>query len=252
MKKICPECCSLNTKKNGHVRSTGKQNNYCKDCGRNFSDSANKKYISKSTKEQVRRALLERASLRGICRIFSISLKWLVSFFIKETNKLPEDLNFNQDLAEKIHLEQLDDDTVIFCEADELCTYVGNKKKKVWLWIALDCETLQILAFHVGDRSKKSCKKLWDKIPISYKKKLYMFTDHLKSYKSVIPKSQHKDVDKGSGLTSLIESFNNVLRQRLARLVRKTASFSKSEANLVRTVHLFLVEYNLHRQLKFE
>ena len=209
MKKICPECLSLNTKKNGHVGSTGKQNNYCKDCGRNFSDDASKKYISESMKDLIRKALLERASLRGICRIFSVSLKWLVSFFLKETNELPKDLRFDADLADKINMIRVKDESVIFCEADELCTYVGKKKKKVWLWLALDCETLQILAFHIGDRSKKSCKKFWEKIPEKYRKKLYMFTDHLKSYKCVIPKQQHQDVDKGSGLTSLIESFNN-------------------------------------------
>ena len=85
-----------------------------------------------------------------------------------------------------------------------------------------------------------------------YKKRLFMFTDHLKSYKCVIPDAQHLDVDKGSGLTSLIEAFNNKLRQRLARLGRKACSFSKSTNNLIRSVSLFVVEHNLELQLQHE
>jgi IS1 family transposase len=38
-------------------------------------------------------------------------------------------------------------------------------------------------------------------------------------------------VGKDSGLTSYIERLNNTLRQRVARLVRKTLSFSKKLEN---------------------
>ena len=252
MSEICPSCLSTNIKKNGHSKSSRKQNNYCHSCGRNFVDNPEKKYVSEQEKLRIDKALLERVSLRGICRIFSVTLKWLMSYFHIKCCMLPEDLAFDMDLANKIHTSRTKSWPVIFCEADELCTYVKNKKNKAWLWIAIDCETRQVIAFHIGNRSKISCKKLWNKIPKGYKNRLYMFTDHFASYKSVIPSHQHQDVDKGTGLTNTIEGFNNIMRQRVSRLVRKTASFSKLKENLIKAIHLFIVDYNLTQQMKFE
>jgi insertion element IS1 protein InsB len=61
----------------------------------------------------------------------------------------------------------------------------------------------------------------------------------------VLPDEQHQAVSKGSGLTAHVERFNNTLRQRLARFVRKTLSFSKSEHMHLICLHRFLVRYNL-------
>lgn len=48
--------------------------------------------------------------------------------------------------------------------------------------------------------------------------------------------------DKESGQTNHVECFNNTLRQRLGRLVRKTLSFSKKRH--MHKVCLFLHGYN--------
>jgi insertion element IS1 protein InsB len=45
----------------------------------------------------------------------------------------------------------------------------------------------------------------------------------------VIPEERHEAVVKGSGELAHVERWNNTLRQRLARFVRKTLSFSKSD-----------------------
>ena len=47
----------------------------------------------------------------------------------------------------------------------------------------------------------------------------------------------------------LIERFNNTLRRRLARLVRKTLSFSKSKFYFCKVIKLFIVHYNLEKLL---
>jgi insertion element IS1 protein InsB len=58
-----------------------------------------------------------------------------------------------------------------------------------------------------------------------------IYTDAWEAYKSVLPSKRHRVVGKETGLTSYIERFNNMLRQRVSRLVRKTLSFSKSIEN---------------------
>jgi len=51
-------------------------------------------------------------------------------------------------------------------------------------------------------------------------------------------------VKKGSGKTNYIERFNCTLRQRVSRLVRKTLSFSKKQANHLGAIWYFVHYYN--------
>jgi len=51
-------------------------------------------------------------------------------------------------------------------EVDELWSFVGKKVNRQWLWIALEAQTRQVVAFHVGDRSRESAGALWGKIPV--------------------------------------------------------------------------------------
>ena len=67
-------------------------------------------------------------------------------------------------------------------ELDELCSFVFCKKFKSWLWIALCRRTRQIVAFYLGNRSARSCKKLGDTIPENYKHSITFF-DFWKAYK---------------------------------------------------------------------
>lgn len=61
----------------------------------------------------------------------------------------------------------------------------------------------------------------------------------------MLPDEQHEAVGKDTGLTAHVERFNNTIRQRLARFVRKTLSFSKSDHMHLLCLHRFLVRYNL-------
>ena len=57
-------------------------------------------------------------------------------------------------------------------EADEMASFVQKKENKQWIWLAMDARTRQIIAFYVGDRSRKSFKKLWAMIPKAYRQQL--------------------------------------------------------------------------------
>ena len=70
------------------------------------------------------------------------------------------------------------------------------------------------------------------------------FTDFWASYPAVIPEEQHFAVGKETGETAHVERWNNTLRQRLARFVRMTLSFSKSVLMHEACLLLFLHRYN--------
>ena len=126
-------------------------------------------------------------------------------------------------------------------------SFVYKKRNKRWIWLALSKATRQIVAFVIGDRSEKTCQKLWDNIPESYKQAI-CYSDFWEAYLNVIPSEQHQAVSKQTGLTNHIERFNNTIRQRLSRFVRKALSFSKSEQMHLICLELFLHSYNLERR----
>ena len=175
MKICCPECGSIENKKNGHIHN-GKQNHYCKACGRQFVEGPEQKLISLEAKKQIRKLLLERIPLRGICRVMDVSLRWLLGFIVLEYGQLPDNLNYHVSLeTDKLLIWSIES------EVDEMWSFVGSKKNKQWIWIAMDAKSRQIAAFYVGDRSQVSAKKLWELIPKIYRDKaLHLIGRHIR------------------------------------------------------------------------
>ncbi len=118
------------------------------------------------------------------------------------------------------------------------------KSNKRWVWFALCRTTRQVVACVVGGRGEATCRQLWRSVPEPYKQSL-LYSDFWKAYQAALPDKQHEAVGKDTGLTAHVERFNNTIRQRLARFVRKTLSFSKSHHMHLVCLHHFLVRYNL-------
>jgi IS1 family transposase len=136
-------------------------------------------------------------------------------------------------------------------ELDELWSFVLKRANKRWIWIALCRATRQVVAYVVGDRSAATCKKLWEQIPASYRS-AHCYSDFWEAYQLVIPAEQHTAVGKETGLTAHVERWNNTLRQRLGRFVRKSLSFSKSDAMHELCLRLFLHDYNNSLALSYD
>jgi transposase-like protein len=79
---------------------------------------------------------------------------------------------------------------------DELWSFVGRKANRQWVWIAMDAMTRQIIAFHVGDRSRQSAQELWEKIPAVYQEQARFYTDCYEVYKGIIPSAHHRAITK--------------------------------------------------------
>jgi insertion element IS1 protein InsB len=226
----CPKCGSIDMIRNGHDYK-GDQKYHCKSCYAYGTLDAQAGH-SEPVKTQVRRALLERASLRGIERIFRISRRTLARWVENWAEALP-------DLAQTLLPAHLDD----VLGLDELWSFVGCKANKRWIWAALCRRTRQIVAYFIGDRSEASCLALWRRIPRAYVR-CHSFSDFWHAYQQVFDPGQHQSVGKDSGQTNHIERWFNTLRQRLARFVRKTLSFSKSDRFHEFAFRLFVHHYN--------
>ncbi len=131
-------------------------------------------------------------------------------------------------------------------ELDEMWSFVCRRKNKRWVWLAQCRRTRPIVAYAIGDRSEATCRVLWERIPRKYKR-CVCYTDFWSAYAHVLPEKQHRATGKGAGQTCHVERFNNILRQRLGRFVRRTLSFSKTDTMHENCLRLFLHEYNKQR-----
>ena len=111
----------------------------------------------------------------------------------------------------------------------------------------MDATTRQIIAFHVGDRSRASAKALWGAIPKVYQEHAIFHTDQYAVYSGVMPAGRHKAITKQARKTHHIERCNNTLGQHLSRLVRATLSFSKKGENHRVAIKFFICDYHLEQ-----
>ena len=121
---------------------------------------------------------------------------------------------------------------------------VGRKGRQAWVWAALDAGTRQVVAMVVGDRSEGTARRRWDALPPGYRADVVFCTDSLPAYRAVVPEGRHAAAGEGAGLTNHIERFWCALRQRCARFVRRTLSFSKCLRNHVGALWYFIRLYN--------
>jgi insertion element IS1 protein InsB len=198
--------------------------------------------ISAETRALIERLLRERISLRGICRAVGVGLKWLLGFLVNCFEALPDHLHVQPiTCTQDVMIQRLE------VEADARSSFVQKKAQKQWMWIAMDARSRQVIAFHVGDRRRRSARRLWAKIPAAYRQYATFYTDQYVVYEGVIPAAQHQAIHKLARKTNHVERFNNTLRQRVSRLVRETLSFSKKLANHIGAIKYFICHYHLTR-----
>ena len=227
----CRKCGSINIVKHGRNRR-GNQQYLCKDCRASGVLQPHQRYTPED-REQILRAYQERPSMRGIERIFGVSRRTLAQWIKKKLRILPS-------LPSTLQPAQPDDTL----EVDEVWSFVRKRAWKRWLWTVLCRRTRQIIAFVIGNHSERTCRRLWLRIPREYRG-CRSFSDFWKTYAAVFPARTHTCVGKETGETAHMERWNNTLRQRLARYVRKTLSFSKYDRWHYRVTKWFIITYNL-------
>jgi insertion element IS1 protein InsB len=232
LEMTCPTCGSHDISKNGTTRR-GKQNYKCRDCNRQFVEDPQWKPKDKDTLSLVDLLLLEKIALAGIVRATGVSGSWLQGYVRGYYSTVSQVVKVLPKARGKLRVQM-----------DELWSFVDNKGNKQWVWLALDADTREVIGCHIGDRSRESARALWQSLPAVYRQCAIVYTDYWEAYETVIPSKRHRAVGKDSGLTSYIERFNNTLRQRVSRLVRKTLSFSKKLENHVGAIWNFIHEYN--------
>ena len=232
----CPKCYSDKIVKNGHTHY-GKQRFCCQHCGRQFVNNPSRQPVSQEKRNLIDKLLKERLALAAIARVAEVSERWLPYYVNQKYYLIPKEAKVTQKKRGQRILE-----------VDEMWSFVGSKQNKMWIWLAIDRFTKEIVGVYVGDRDRKAARKLWDSLPPVYRQCATCYTDFWEAYQEILPAKRHKPVGKETGQTNHIERLNNTLRQRIGRLVRKSLSFSKKFQNHLGAIWDFVHHYNASLQ----
>ncbi len=207
----CPRCKSTQISKNGHHH--GKQNYICKQCRRQFVEFYGPKGYSNDVKQICLRMYVNGMGFRGIELLSGIHHNTVINWVRENGLSLP-------------HAPESEEIPEI-TELDELQTFIGKKKNKVWLWTAVNKMSGGILAWVVGDRSAKTFENLW--LLVSSWQSFWYATDGYAVYAKFIDRINH--IVSKTYMTR-VEGENTRLRHKLARLDRKTLCDSLVRRNV--------------------
>jgi IS1 family transposase len=216
----CRRCGSVDIVQNGRNRY-GNQQYHCKACGA-YGVLEPKVRYTEAQKEQILRAYQERVRLRVASAVWGLHRDG-PEVDSKKAASLPP-------VAETLRPAE---------GGDVLEVSWGGRTGRS------GCRrTRQVVACVVGDRREATGRRLWEAIPEAYRG-CRSYSDFWAAYASVFPQPTHRSVDKQSGQLAHIERWHNTVRQRLARYVWKTLSFSKSLAFHKAVTRWFVTDYNL-------
>ncbi len=119
----------------------------CKDCGRQFIDVYSPIGYPEEVKRHCLHLYLEGNGFRRIERLTGVCHNTVINWVKAAANNLPTHPDYPQ-IPE-------------VSQVDELQTYGGKKKHKMWVWTAVNKGLPGILAFVVVDRSSEIFKPLW-------------------------------------------------------------------------------------------
>ncbi|MBD1897916.1 hypothetical protein H6F60_25220 [Coleofasciculus sp. FACHB-129] len=105
--------------------------------------------------------------------------------------------------------------------------------------------TREIVGVYIGARNEATARNSWESLPPVYRQCAIAYTDFWVAYGAVLrPQTTEEPSAKKLEKPATEERFNNTLRQRVSRLVRKTLSFSKLLENHIGAIWYFIHHYN--------
>ncbi|MBW4581974.1 MAG: IS1 family transposase [Tildeniella nuda ZEHNDER 1965/U140] len=216
----CPECKSSHVRRNG--KKKGKQNHICVNCSRQFIDQyAPPKGYSDEFKRECLKMYVNGMGFRAIERVKGVHHTTVIDWVAQVGQRLPD--TYEPEAIPEVG------------ELDELETFVGSKKNKIWLWTAVNHFSAGILGWVLGDHSGETFKPLW--AIVGAWQCYFYITDGWSVYPGFIPPG---DQIISKTYMTRVEGENTRLRHYLARLHRKTLCYSKSVEMLKHSIRLLL------------
>jgi IS1 family transposase/transposase-like protein len=214
---ICCQTCGCKAVKNGF---SGKTQRYkCPKCKKRFLQNYRYRAYQNHINHNIIALIKEGCGIRSISRLLRISTTTVLSRIRKIANKIKQPaIAYHQTF-----------------EIDELRTYIKKKLNPVWVVVAVERTSRQVVSFHVGRRTNRTLSVVIQSL--MYAQANQIFTDKLRNYQYIIQPSIHQTQRFG---TNHVERQNLNLRTHLKRLNRRTICYSKSTTILSAIVRIYL------------
>ncbi len=98
------------------------------------------KTVSDETKQLIDKLLLERISLRGIAIVTGVSWSCLQNYVNNKLAAFPRQIKVSDKPKGKLVIE-----------CDKMWSFVFSKTIKVYIWLAIDRKTREIIGCYLGD-----------------------------------------------------------------------------------------------------
>jgi len=255
---------------------------YCHGGGHRFSETGYSEYFGKHGSfkeyEQAAKLITHGLSPDAAADVLGRDVRTVVQWLLALGHKGEQ---LHQFLCLNIGI------SIIFLQMDELWSYLKNKSRRLWVFIALESETKFWINFESGSRTLCTANRLvnglkklgkWgndhilkvttDKLA-AYKNALtnimsdipYVYLQIVKqrvkrrlvTVKKVFVKGTAEDFPGKTQNTSFIERLNLTLRQHVSYLHRKTLGYCKSKINFSIIMWINLFNYNyiqFHKSLR--
>ncbi len=204
----CSNCVGKNTEfiKYGKT-SAGKQRYQCISCNK----TSVLRYTYNAYKQNINTKIIqftkEGVGTRSTARILKISATTLLKRIISISENIVRPvLSFGKTY-----------------ELDEMRFFIRKKTNPMWLVYSINKETKAVANFYIGRRNNQILNVVIKTLLRAKAEKIY--TDQLRNYQYLIPKSVHTTKKFG---TNGIERKNLSVRTHLKRFTRRTICFSRS------------------------
>ncbi len=131
--------------------------------------------ISEETKGIIDRLLLEKLLLAGIARALEISELWIQQYVNQISEQVKQEVQVRPKPKRRLTVQM-----------DELWSFVNDKGKQQWVWLAMDADTREIVGVHIGSRSAASAQALWQSMPLVYRQCAVIYSDFWSAYPVVL------------------------------------------------------------------
>ena len=213
----CPKCQSDRVIRNGSA--AGKPKKQCKQCGYQFTRTTPR---GKPLATKINAVLwyVSGMSMHRIAFLLRVSAQAVLTWI--------------RDLAKAYDEKPEPTGRTIILQLDEMWHSLKKKRRKLWIWKALDRDTGQLLDWECGRRDKATLKKMVDRLA-QWDVTMYC-TDQWATYASVIPFDK---LVQSKATTHDIERNHCRQRHWFGRFKRKSIIVSKSKEMVDLTMALF-------------
>ncbi|WP_237160581.1 IS1-like element IS1SD family transposase [Shigella dysenteriae] len=207
----CPSCSATDGVVRNGKSTAGHQRYLCSHCRKTWQLQFTYTASRPGTHQKIIDMAMNGVGCRATARIMGVSLNTILRHFKKLRP---------QSVTSRI---QPGSDVIVCAEMDEQWGYVGAKSRQRWLFYAYDRLRKTVVAHVFGERTMATLGRLMSLLsPFDV---VIWMTDGWPLYESRLKGKLHVISKR---YTQRIERHNLNLRQHLARLGRKSLSFSKS------------------------